>query len=222
MFTLEIFHKSILVFCQLEIYSGNIQKGKCMIKKRKYHHGNLKKALILSARDLLKKDGLNGLTLRKCAEHVGVSHTAPKNHFGNMAGLLTAIVTEAYSELAQMMKIEQIDGTTREQRRQAALLGYVSFAKRNPSLYELMFSHNRLVNDDPDLMREVGACFIILADIAEDLGWYDGNVDEVNGKSQVALWSLVHGYAQLVTAGRFKKTNMQNLSILDIFPSVIK
>ncbi len=77
-----------------------------MTAERKYHHGNLKEAFLDVARALLETDGLAGLSLRKCAEKVGVSHTAPKNHFGNMAGLLTAIVTKGYSELAQMMVAE--------------------------------------------------------------------------------------------------------------------
>jgi AcrR family transcriptional regulator len=188
--------------------------------ERKYHHGNLKEAFLDVARALLETDGLAGLSLRKCAEKVGVSHTAPKNHFGNMAGLLTAIVTKGYSELAQMMVAEVSENAARIQRREAASLAYVAFAESNPALYELMFSRDRLVNDDPDLMREVGACFVILADISMDLGWYAGSDDEKNGKGQVALWSLVHGYAQLVTAGRFKKENMKGLSILDILPAI--
>ena len=191
-----------------------------MTAVRKYHHGNLKEAFVTSARDLLESEGLAGLSLRKCAERVGVSHTAFKNHFGNMAGLLTAIVTGGYAELAVMMVARMDDDADRCQRREAALVGYVDFAERNPALYDLMFSRDRLVNDDPDLMREVGACFVILADISTDLGWHAGSVDEQNGKGQVALWSLVHGYAQLVTAGRFKKDNMKGLSILDIFPTI--
>ena len=83
-----------------------------------------------------------------------------------------------------------------------------------------MFSRDRLVNDDPDLMREVGACFVVLSDISVGLGWHAGTVDVKTSKGQVALWSLVHGYAQLVTAGRFKKDNIKDLSILDILPTI--
>jgi len=83
-----------------------------------------------------------------------------------------------------------------------------------------MFSRDRLVNDDPALMQEIRACFIILADISEDLGWHAGTVDEMTGRGQVALWSFVHGYAQLIVAGRFKKENMKGLSILDILPPI--
>lgn len=191
-----------------------------MTAERKYHHGNLREEFLVAARDLLESGGLAGLSLRKCAERVGVSHTAPKNHFGNMAGLLTAIVTVGYAELAKRMTADLSGDEIRDLRRENALIGYVDFAEKNPVLYDLMFSRDRLVNDDPDLMREVGACFVILSDISMDLGWHEGTVDVMAGKGQVALWSLVHGYAQLVTAGRFKKDNMKGLSILDILPTI--
>ncbi len=137
-----------------------------------------------------------------------------------MAGLLTEIVTSGYSELAEMMTASVDDTADRGKRREAALVGYVDFAERNPALYGLMFSPDRLVNDDPNLMAEVRACFVILADISEGLGWHTGSIDQMNGKGQIALWSLVHGYAQLLTSGRFKKDNMQGLSILDVLPSI--
>lgn len=191
-----------------------------MTTERKYHHGNLREDFLLAARNLLESEGLARLSLRKCAEMVGVSHTAPKNHFGNMAGLLTAIVTSGYAELAQMMTSEVDKAADRAKRREAALVGYVHFAERNPALYGLMFSPDRLVNDDPELMAQVRACFVILADISEDLGWHTGSIDQRNGKGQIALWSLVHGYAQLLTSGRFKKDNMQGLSILDVLPAI--
>jgi AcrR family transcriptional regulator len=188
--------------------------------QRKYHHGNLKEAFLEAAREVLEADGLTGLSLRKTAEKIGVSHTAPKNHFGSMSGLLTALVTQGYAELADYMVADETAGADRCARRGTALAGYVDFAMANPALYELMFARDRLVNDDPDLMRAVGACFSILADVAKDLGWHTGTSEVVTGKSQIALWSFVHGYAQLITAGRFKKDNMKNLSVLDILPAI--
>ena len=59
--------------------------------KKKYHHGNLKPALVTAGMEILEEDGLRALTLRAIAARVGVSHTAPKNHFGSLRGLLTAI-----------------------------------------------------------------------------------------------------------------------------------
>lgn len=42
----------------------------------------------------------------------------------------------------------------------------------------------------------------------------------MTGKGQFALWSFVHGYAQLIVAGRFKKDNVKGLSILDLLPTI--
>ena len=49
-----------------------------------YHHGDLKNALVRAGIDLLETRGLPGLSLRAIAAAVGVSHTAPKNHFGSL------------------------------------------------------------------------------------------------------------------------------------------
>ena len=139
-----------------------------------------------------------------------------------MAGLLTAIVTYGYSKLSMMMTTNVNDASSREHRRKEALTGYIKFAEFNPALYELMFSRDRFINDDPVLLTEIGKCFNILVDVSEELNWHQGTSKEVNGKSQVALWSFVHGYAQLVTARRFKKEHMQGLSIMDILPDTKK
>jgi AcrR family transcriptional regulator len=84
-----------------------------MLTEKTYHHGNLKDALVKASLDILHKDGLAGLSLRKCAERVGVSHTAPKNHFGNMAGLLTALASAGYAMLADYMRKNWAESTPR-------------------------------------------------------------------------------------------------------------
>ena len=49
--------------------------------KNRYHHGDLRKSLIETASLMLKSDGVNGLSLRKLAEQVGVSRTASYHYF---------------------------------------------------------------------------------------------------------------------------------------------
>ncbi|MEM7438846.1 MAG: TetR/AcrR family transcriptional regulator [Pseudomonadota bacterium] len=184
----------------------------------RYHHGNLRDALIKAARVLLEADGHSGLSLRKCAEAVGVSQTAPQNHFGNKAGLLTAMAAEGYAEIADLMTKKIPDRATLAQRRERALQGYVEFAAGNPALYELMFSRNRILADDPDLLRNVGACFEVLVEVSKGLEGFFPDDPKIDAKSQMYLWSFVHGYAQLLTANRFKKEDMQGVDVLDIFP----
>lgn len=185
-----------------------------------YHHGNLRDALLAAARRLLETEGHSDLSLRKCAVAVGVSATAPQNHFANKAALLTALAALGYAELETYMRRSINEATDRDARREAALLGYVAFAQDSPALYELMFARDRVSSNDPKLMQNVGACFVILADIAKDFGQFAGEIAEVDAKQQMFLWSLVHGHAQLLTANRFKKDDMLEMSILDIIPDL--
>ena len=66
-----------------------------------YHHGDLKKQLILVGIDIINQEGLEGLSLRKAAERCGVSHGAPYSHFKNKEEYLkniNAFVENAFSE----------------------------------------------------------------------------------------------------------------------------
>ena len=54
-----------------------------------YHHGSLREAMLRAAESILERDGIGGLTLRAAAREAGVSHAAPKNHFGDVVGLLS-------------------------------------------------------------------------------------------------------------------------------------
>ena len=186
----------------------------------RYHHGNLRQALMVAARRLLEVEGHSNLSLRKCADAVGVSATAPQNHFPNKAALLTALAAEGYAELETYM-LRGIEGTAdRDARRTAALLGYVAFAQDHPALYELMYARDRVSSNDPELLRHVRACFAILADNSKGFGRFDGDAGKVAARQQMFLWSLVHGYSQLLTANRFKTESMLGESILDILPDL--
>ena len=186
----------------------------------RYHHGNLRQALLAAARRLLEAEGHSNLSLRKCADAVGVSATAPQNHFPNKAALLTALAAEGYAELETYMRNGMDDAADRDARRNAALLGYVAFAQDHPALYELMYARDRVSSNDPELLRHVRACFVILAENSRGFGKFDGDAEDVEAKQQMFLWSLVHGYAQLLTAKRFKMDRMLEVGILDILPDL--
>src|SRR5258708_18146433 len=72
-------------------------------RSRPYHHGSLPDALLQAAEIVLRRDGLRGLTLRAIAREAGVSHTAPKHHFGDMAGVLSELSATGHPRLAAEM-----------------------------------------------------------------------------------------------------------------------
>ncbi|MEM5473554.1 TetR/AcrR family transcriptional regulator [Hoeflea sp. AS60] len=189
-----------------------------MSTAKTYHHGNLKETLITSGLDILREQGLAGLSLRNCAERAGVSHTAPKNHFGNLAGLLTAIAARGYQQLTAHMQRDLSEDASRIERRNAAFQGYVEFALAHPALYELMFSKHKTNSGDPELLAQVTASFVILRDASEGLDWDKSDKPDADLRAQMMLWSLVHGFAQLSVSGKFDKDMMRKLDILDVMP----
>lgn len=189
-----------------------------MTDQSTYHHGNLKEALVQAGLDILNQQGLADLTLRACAVRAGVSHTAPKNHFGNLAGLMSAIAARGYQQLTETMQTGLSPDASRADRRQAAMGGYVDFARQNPGLFELMFSAQRTNSDDPDLLRHAGRCFAVLCDVSEGLIWDKSDAPDAALRAQIMHWSMVHGFAQLTASGKLNKGDMKNLQIFDVFP----
>lgn len=174
-----------------------------MLNKKSYHHGDLKNALVRAGMELLEAEGLAGLGLRAIAARVGVSHTAPKNHFGSLRGLLTAIATEGYLELAAFMQrgVDAASGPVARQR--AAMQGYVGFAKAHPHLFQMMFSSDHCDYADPALQAAGRASYAVLSGIAKRLDWHRADEPDADRRAEMMLWSVVHGYATLALGGQF-------------------
>jgi AcrR family transcriptional regulator len=173
--------------------------------RRKYHHGDLRRALLDAAEEELSEQGLEGFSLRGCAKRAGVSHAAPAHHFKDASGLLAALASEAFERFHQTIArrmAEAPHGDTRA-RLTAAGLGYYEFAQANPALLHLIFNSRRLdFSSDPDLQRTATAAFDQLVDAVaaqrgdEPLASPEGRVDVA------ATWALVHGLSELSLAGR--------------------
>jgi AcrR family transcriptional regulator len=184
--------------------------------KKPYHHGSLKEALVAAGIEILDARGLEALSLRAIAAHVGVSHTAPKNHFGSLKGLLTAIAAEGFARHRAFM-LDGAQGGDAKARQYAAMQGYIRFAQVHPHLFRLMFSPALCAMDDPDLMAAARASYGVLASIAKGLDWDKSGAADADRRAELMLWSLVHGYAMLSLSGSAQGTGAV-LSISDIMP----
>src|SRR5262245_57255125 len=70
---------------------------------KRYHHGDLRNALIQAGKTLLAEEGVAGLELRKVARAAGVSHAAPYRHFADKQALLAAIAEDGFYQLTEGM-----------------------------------------------------------------------------------------------------------------------
>jgi AcrR family transcriptional regulator len=169
--------------------------------RRPYHHGNLKSALVAAGVDILEEEGTAGLTLRAIAARVGVSHTAPKNHFRSLRSLLTAIAAEGFRRHHAFMRMGLSERSDSEARLRAAIEGYVRFAREHKGLFRLMFSDQHCDFDDAELSEAAAASYAVLSEIAAGLDWDKADEPNAQRRAEIMLWSFVHGYAQLANAG---------------------
>ncbi|WP_157971334.1 TetR/AcrR family transcriptional regulator [Dyella sp. C9] len=166
------------------------------MKTTPYHHGALREALLSAAETILRRDGLQALTLRATAREAGVSHAAPAYHFGDLTGLLTELAVSGMQRLtAEMRDIK----ASPDRRVWDAARAYVRFARANPAIFQLMFQSDRLDVTRPSFEEARRGAFLQLARTRgidsphpslDDLGHITGG------------WSLAHGFAMLLLNGR--------------------
>lgn len=173
-----------------------------MMRKRDYHHGNLRAALIAAGIDLLNEVGWTGLSLRACAAKAGVSHAAPAHHFGNLKGLLSALAAVAFSTFSDALAdAMEASSSSREDMLNDVGRAYIRFAADNPGLFKLMFAEAELDNSDPDLTKARSGAFAILGQIVAPFLPPDATQHQ-DYKLRTAVWSCIHGYAHLLLAGQ--------------------
>jgi AcrR family transcriptional regulator len=158
---------------------------------RPYHHGDLRQAVLTAAIAVLGESGPTQLSLRDLARRAGVSHAAPAHHFGDKAGLLTAVAAQGYQLLA--------DTLTAARQRSADFLevgvAYVRFAVDHRAHFEVMFRPDLYHPDDPEVatarQRAADALYGGVRSVAAT-----GRGPDIP-LAGVAAWSLVHGFATL-------------------------
>src|SRR5688572_10252488 len=79
-------------------YDAHMRVGTSPRRKpvSRYHHGDLRPALLEEAVRTIRKDGVEALTLREAGRRLGVSRTALYRHFADKSALLAAVAREGF------------------------------------------------------------------------------------------------------------------------------
>ena len=176
--------------------------------EKPYHHGDLKSALLVEAERILEAEGIQALTLRAIARGVGVSHTAPQNHFGDLTGLLSDLAADGHHRMSTALSAQVATaGDDPRQRLRAMGRGYIAFARAHPGLFTLMFRSEKLDSSRPALKDAIVASRQALRDaVVSAAGARTDMPPLAIAARSVAAWSLVHGYTMLMLEGRLKGT----------------
>lgn len=173
--------------------------------KSSYHHGDLGRTLVKAATEMLVESGVEGLSLRKLAERVGVSRTAPYHHFKDKNALLCAITEEGFvrwkDDTIAIIQKKQLSETHKFRE---MVKGYIRNATENPEIYELMFGRTIWKSDSAtgSLKSVAYPCFqehLALIKRWQDNGTLSASEDSLR-LAQVT-WATMHGLARLIIDG---------------------
>ncbi|WP_460313729.1 TetR/AcrR family transcriptional regulator [Aliiglaciecola aliphaticivorans] len=173
--------------------------------KARYHHGDLRTSLIQTASSMLKDYGVENLSLRKLADQVGVSRTAPYHHFKDKNELLCAIAEQGFSHWKlQMEELFENPDLNEEQKLRAFIHGYITYAAQNPEMYDLMFGRTIWKqNSATDSLKDIAyPTFQFQVKMTRDWqhkGLLPARLDTLR-LSQVT-WGTIHGIARLLIDG---------------------
>jgi AcrR family transcriptional regulator len=157
----------------------------------RYHHGDLRRALVEAALELLLEGGTEALGMRELARRVGVSAAAPYRHFRDKQALIQAVAAAGFALFLEAIEAAKA-GIPPEDQLGAMAEAYVHFALRYPRLYKLMFSSELGKFEDKDLRRAADAAYESLAVTAakED--------PDAPGEAAISAWAFVHGLSMLL------------------------
>ena len=169
----------------------------------KYHHGDLRNALIEEGIKMINTSGEDSLSMRKLAEKCGVSMAAPYAHFKNKEEMINAIkkyVEDAFAEYLEKAISIVSDGNIEKK---IIVLGnaYVSFFIDNPEYFTFLFSRgyvhlNLDYNSDEDNFKP----YKILKDLCKR--YFTEKKPELSNHDKeleiIRIWSSVQGLTSII------------------------
>lgn len=171
----------------------------------RYHHGDLRSALLNEALRTIQAEGVEHLTLRTAGDRLGVSRTALYRHFADKQALLAAVGSEGF----RMLRLALANAWESIGRGRAGFEAmadaYVNFAIEHPSHYRVMFGRFlESAAKDEDFSSEAQAAFQVLVDALVD----QQTTGLVRRDDPLLMarfvWAVVHGVAMLAIDGQLQ------------------
>lgn len=179
-----------------------------------YHHGDLPQAVLAASAVVIARDGVDQLSLRSVATELGVSHTAPRHHFGSREGVFTALAVQGFTWLATELEKAAERGGFDE-----VGAAYVQFALDHPGHFAVMFRPDLVDGSAPALTAASRQTAERLRSGAASFGAASPAEGAV---SAIAAWSMVHGLGTLLLSGALDESGLQEQAGGDVHSLTVR
>jgi AcrR family transcriptional regulator len=168
------------------------------IERDTFHHGDLRRALLASAWEVVEERGAASTSLREVARRNGVAASSALHHFGDKTSLLAAVAEEGFRQLTMQAAAAGEGVTDKKEHLRRFFLAYVRFALEHPGIFKLMHStlitpHSRF----PTLLDTSVNTFKKTKAVMQAYLEPFGPVDKL-GSDVWAFWSAADGISSLL------------------------
>jgi AcrR family transcriptional regulator len=171
---------------------------------RRYHHGDLRAALIEASFDQLADGGLRRFSVAAVARRLGVSSAAPYRHFPDRDHLLGAVSAAAARDLRAAITAAADAAPADPTARLAAAAGaYVRYVVRTGAGFHVIYAAELYELADETRREQTRALMATLLDLATATGAPSHREAVLLVEATVAV---AHGYASLFADGFFART----------------
>ena len=186
-------------------------------RRRSYHHGNLREALVAAALDLIDQKGPNGFSFAEAARAAGVTPAAPYRHFADREALVTEVARRGFERFAEALERAWNDGQPSPLSAFEALArAYLRFAREDRGYYAAMFDSGVPRHADPALSAAADRAFGVLTNATAALVRHlpPDRRPPVHMMSY-HIWALSHGVAELFGDGRERRAPISAEDLLE-------
>ncbi|WP_305784369.1 TetR/AcrR family transcriptional regulator [Symbioplanes lichenis] len=166
------------------------------MKRARYHHGDLRNALLVATIELVRERGARGFSVSEAARRAGVSITAPYRHFADREAMLAAVALRGFTQLEEVFTSRTEQDPV--ERLVAIADAYVAFARADPALFEVMFASGIDKESHPDVLARAYRVQELLVDAVGKL------TPDDRERRAAEFWSIAHGVAALATEDRLR------------------
>lgn len=173
--------------------------------KKRFHHGDLREALIAATRELLIEHGPEGFTLADACRRAGVTTAAPYKHFRDKQEILEEIVLRGFAELTAANAKAVAEGGPGTIRGITAMgISYLNFAVGQPAVFRLMFGHKSELKQVKQVDESGRQCLKHVIDEVASYGRKHGHSADAEAIA-LRLWTFVHGASSLELDGDYQR-----------------
>lgn len=187
--------------------------------KKRFHHGDLREALVAATRELLIEHGPDGFTLADACRRAGVTTAAPYKHFRGKQEILQEIVSRGFDELtAANAKAVAEGGPGTLAGITAMVISYLNFAVAQPAVFRLMFGHKSDLRKVQHVEESGDKC---LKNVVNEVAACSRKHGQKADAELVAirLWTFVHGASSLELDGDSERV-APGLDVRDLIADV--